>query len=394
MSLSIPTPTAATKPVLLVVDDEENVRLPMQLAFRSQYTVITARNSAEALAALEKQAVDLVLLDIKLANENGLDVLKLLKAKDPLLEVIMLTGFTTVEYMQQAWSHEAFAFLSKPFDLAATTDVLARAYIHRKRALDAKRALEGMGEENELFHIQNGVIHDITNLLTAISGTACLLHMKVARGPQSDQFLRDSLEALTSQVSLCCKLTHQYFKVIRMVSSGTATVQTQVADICSNLFSLLKTHTGLRNASFHFINVSPNPVVTVPALELFQVLLNLAINAAQSTAKQHTVSVEVADCAPPDIAVMQDSPTTRVIGVPTFVLAPRFVKIVVRDFGNGIQPDTLAKLFKNYHTTKPEGTGIGLPLVATFVAKHKMLLYLQTAPNKGTTVTLFVPAAS
>jgi len=70
------------------------------------------------------------------------------------------------------------------------------------------------------------------------------------------------------------------------------------------------------------------------------------------------------------------------------------VEISFTDTGTGMSPETLARAFEPFYTTKAKGTGLGLPIVKTIVDAHKRSIDLQSAPREGTTVRLRLPAAS
>ena len=69
------------------------------------------------------------------------------------------------------------------------------------------------------------------------------------------------------------------------------------------------------------------------------------------------------------------------------------VEICFTDTGTGMNPETLARAFEPFYTTKAKGTGLGLPIVKTIVDAHKGSIDLESAPREGTTVRLRLPAA-
>ena len=102
---------------ILVVDDEKSVRdsLKMVLEFES-YEVQFAENGQEALRVLNQSGVDLVLLDVKMAGMDGLEVLERIREKNAELPVIMISGHGTIETAVEATKLGAFDFLPKPLD--------------------------------------------------------------------------------------------------------------------------------------------------------------------------------------------------------------------------------------------------------------------------------------
>jgi len=104
-------------PTILVVDDEALIRWSLKDRLTEQgYRVIEADTAASAIAKSE-EAPDLVLLDYKLPDGDGLQVLKKLKERDPDVLVILLTAFSSIETAVEAMKHGAYHYANKPFNL-------------------------------------------------------------------------------------------------------------------------------------------------------------------------------------------------------------------------------------------------------------------------------------
>lgn len=104
---------------ILVVDDEPQIREMLSTYFASHgYAAASAGDSKETLLAVEREKVDVVVLDIGLAEEDGLKLLEKLKALHPELRVIMLTGMGFVEdLLQEAQQKGADGYVSKVLPL-------------------------------------------------------------------------------------------------------------------------------------------------------------------------------------------------------------------------------------------------------------------------------------
>jgi two-component system OmpR family response regulator len=107
------------KPHVLVVDDEPQIRELLSVYLkRHGYTVSTAATSTETLRLVAEAPVDLVVLDIGLAEEDGLALLSSLKSGHPKLRVVMLTGMGFVEdLLQEAHAKGADGYVSKVLPL-------------------------------------------------------------------------------------------------------------------------------------------------------------------------------------------------------------------------------------------------------------------------------------
>jgi len=120
-------------PGLLVVDDERSLRFSLgEWARDAGLRPLEATSGAEALTALRSNAVDVVLLDLRLGEEDGLQVLRRLREEDPALPVLMLTGHGTIAHAIEATRLGAYDFMLKPPDLEHLGVVIRRALEHAR----------------------------------------------------------------------------------------------------------------------------------------------------------------------------------------------------------------------------------------------------------------------
>ncbi len=101
---------------ILIIDDEEFIRENVNRVLRDEgYQVIQAVDGKSALERVTSEEIDLVLLDLNLGPENGIDVLKKMKELDPELLVIVITGYGSVESAVESLQSGAFHYMKKPF---------------------------------------------------------------------------------------------------------------------------------------------------------------------------------------------------------------------------------------------------------------------------------------
>lgn len=119
---------------ILIVDDEASVRdwLTIYLK-RAGHSYRTAANGAEALVALKEERFDLVITDLKMPKVSGLEVLRAVKERTPLTEVVMITAFATPQTAIEAMKAGAYDYLTKPFRIDEMGLIINRAL--EKRAL-------------------------------------------------------------------------------------------------------------------------------------------------------------------------------------------------------------------------------------------------------------------
>jgi len=102
---------------ILVVDDQKTVCYSIKRLLQTEgYDVLTAKDGEEALRMIGKGNVDLVIMDVRMPEMDGLEVLRLMKKAHHEVQVIMMTAFSTTEKAIQAMKLGAFDYLTKPFD--------------------------------------------------------------------------------------------------------------------------------------------------------------------------------------------------------------------------------------------------------------------------------------
>jgi len=113
---------------ILLVDDEADFVETLTKRFRiRKIPVASAGSGADALKLLEEQEFDVVILDVRMPGMGGMELLRLIRAKYPLTEVIMLTGHASLETGMQGMSMGAYDYVLKPADFDELLDKVRRA---------------------------------------------------------------------------------------------------------------------------------------------------------------------------------------------------------------------------------------------------------------------------
>jgi DNA-binding NtrC family response regulator len=103
---------------ILIVDDEKTIRWSLAEAIAAGgYDTVEAETAADGIAKFRDASPDLVVLDMKLPDGSGLDVLKMVKAEDPTVPVIMMTAYAEVETAVETMKNGAFDFIAKPYSV-------------------------------------------------------------------------------------------------------------------------------------------------------------------------------------------------------------------------------------------------------------------------------------
>src|SRR3989441_8747446 len=135
-----------TKPRLLIVDDEAEVRSVLNDLLGDTYQCAEAASAEEALAQLRKRDYHLVISDITMSGMSGLEMIAHVKVISPDTVIVMISGMQTIESAINALRLGAFDYLMKPFDLRQAEAAVTRALEHHE-LITAKRRYENHLEE-------------------------------------------------------------------------------------------------------------------------------------------------------------------------------------------------------------------------------------------------------
>lgn len=122
--------------VLLVDDEEAFVETLAERLEVRDFTVFTSFSGADAIGILEDKEVDVVVLDVLMPGQSGIDTLREIKSLNPLVEVIMLTGHATVETAIEGMKLGAFDYLMKPTETEDLTSKIKSAFARKAEQED------------------------------------------------------------------------------------------------------------------------------------------------------------------------------------------------------------------------------------------------------------------
>lgn len=226
---------------------------------------------------------------------------------------------------------------------------------HLQDALRRREKLAAIGS------LAAGVAHEVRNPLSSIKGFAAYFAAKYP--DDSDEKL--AAKTMMTEVDRLNKVISDLLDFAR-----TNDLQVKEADIAK----LIKHSLNLisRDVEIRGIKTSLSIPIDLPPVKLdpdrfTQALLNLYLNAVQAMNQSGELSVRVE----PDHY--------------------GYIKISVRDTGQGIPPDHIQDVFKPYFTTKPKGTGLGLAIVQKIVEAHHGVLTVSSEQGRGTEITINLP---
>ena len=133
---------------ILIVDDEEVLRDVLEVVLRREgFDVVSAASGEEALHLLDSEEVDLVILDVMLPGISGIDTLRAMRISNPLLPVIVITAFSSIDGAIDAMKHGAFHYIPKPFKNEEVVLTVNKALEQRRLSSENERLKAELSEK-------------------------------------------------------------------------------------------------------------------------------------------------------------------------------------------------------------------------------------------------------
>jgi two-component system NtrC family sensor kinase len=387
---------------ILIVDDQtDNLRVLAAVLEFAGYTNVTClSDSRQLLQIFGEIQPDLVLLDLHMPHVDGLaamDQLATVVPEDDYLPILVLTGDNTLGAKEQALSHGAHDFLSKPLNRTEVQlrvkNLLQTRHLHlqlKTQNVSLEQTNQKLREtQAHLIHSEKmsglgqlvaGIAHEINNPLAFVINNVFIvqegldkLALRGAELPPEESSrvsklqarIKDAYAGATRVKDLVSKL-----RTFSRLDEGTVKTINIHESIESVLLFLRHKMEGRIEVERNYGEVE---MLTCLAGELNQVLMNIVANA-----------IDAIDAS--------DGPGR--ITIATGQQNGHFV-IRVRDTGKGIPEGIRNRIFEPFFTTKPigQGTGLGLAISYGIMKAHQGSMEFSTKTGEGTEFTLKIPVA-
>lgn len=374
-----------TVPRVLVVDDElPNRELLEALLLPEGYEVVQAASGVEALGIVAVRRPDLVLLDVRMPEMDGIEACRRIREdlRMVFLPIVFVTAVGDRELRIRGIEAGADDFLTKPVDelelLVRVRNLLKLKRYHDQREhqrriveqdLESMRAqLVRIERLATLGTLASGVGHELNNIATVLES---VLLMMIGRGSSEMPVARyvEELERVRDHIS-----THAAHLLELGRPGPDHTEMLDLRYVLESTLSLLR----LAGKTKHLhvqCTVPDEPVlVTVNRTRIEQVLINLVANAADALD-------EVVGRERRIVVTLRSDPSSG------------RARCTVEDNGCGIPVEKLDAIFEPYFTTKAHGrgTGLGLPVVKHIVEGYGGTLSVETHPGQGATFRFDLP---
>lgn len=375
----------AVQSKVLVIDDEVGPRESLRILLKNDYQVFCADSVNRGVEMLREVRPDVVVMDIRMPGKSGIEGLREIRALDPLIAVIMLTGYGALETAQEALRLGASDYIKKPFDTKEMMEII-RTNV-RRTALNRKRA----GTERDLQELNSRLtselakkdrmaslgqasaelVHDLRNPLTVVLGYVQILSedLQKARQTQSGTFESSSeyISMIERNIERCRALIETWQDLGK--ANRPPARPLSPANVLREVVDAQRALAAARHADIKLEVSDPAVQIAGDAVQLGRALQNIIGNALDALRPQ-------GGC----IAI-------------TAGVHEQGYRIVVRDNGVGIPAENLPYLFEAYFTTKTsnKGTGLGLFITRRIIEDHKGTIAVESRMGEGTEMTIRLP---
>jgi two-component system sensor histidine kinase DctS len=234
----------------------------------------------------------------------------------------------------------------------------------RQRVQDQQ--LQHAGRVANLGEMASTLAHELNQPLQAITTHAGNAR-DYARVIKSEQ-LDASIKSIEAQAKRCAEIVRRFRDFIKKRTMGVEACD--IGEIATTVLALLRPQIKAQQARITTRLQTGLPLVQGDRLLLEQVLLNLILNAVQA---------------------MHDMPAQRRLVEIESKHAQGEVQVIISDHGPGIDPESAARLFEPYFTTKPDGLGLGLNICRSIIESHRGHLTFSNRPDGGAVFTIHIP---
>ena len=366
-------PGASPSRRVFVIDDDPVMLLSCRrILEKDGYEVETYSSGVEGIRRIEEVRPELLLVDLKMPELDGLQVIERVRAVDPEIIIAVITGYATVATAIDAMQAGAYDFLPKPFTPDELRLIVNRGHERWRLAAESAR-LRREKEEAERRFI-TFVSHQLKTPVVAAKQylDVLLFTSKDEMTPQT----RDWLARAQSRLDEMLGLIHDWLELARIDRGllGEPAASCDVAPVIAQVVEGLRTQAQAAGVTLHAEALAPLDPIRGDAASIGTVLSNLVGNGIKYNKVGGRVTVRTS----------RDGP---------------FAVVDVIDTGIGIAAESLPRLFEEFYRVRTEqtrdipGSGLGLAICQRLVAAFGGQIAVRSQPGEGTTFMVRMPFA-
>lgn len=366
---------AADAARIVVIDDDFAIRLACEkILARAGYRVEAFEDGEAGLSAVRERRPDLCVVDLKMPGLSGLEVVSRIREIDPLVLVIVITGYATVETAVDAMKEGAYDFLPKPFTPDELRIIVERGLEHRRLRL-AARASE-LEREMLKRRFLSFVSHQLRTPLVAIHQYLDVMR-RLGDAPGAAEKRADWIDRCLARTSELQELIDDWLTLSRLEGGRTMAREIRPVEVGPVVETVVRSYEEMARQEGVELSVDlpePGPVARADRNCLSVLVDNLVTNAIKYNRPGGSVEV-----------------SARLVG--------EEVVVAVRDTGVGIEPAVRERLFDEFYRVQedapgaPKGTGLGLPICRRIVGELGGAIEVESEPGAGSTFRVRLPAA-
>ena len=377
----------ATFRVLLIEDDEDDYILVRKLFSRiasAHYELDWVQTYTAALSAMAKGKHDVFLVDYRLGERNGIELLEEIRAKGSHTPAIFLTGHPDRTIDVEAMKAGADDYLVKGQISADLLERSVRYAIERRQAAETHRQLEEQLRQAQKMEavgtLSGGIAHDFNNILAAIIGFTEMVIDDVSDNPDVQHKMEQVLKAgfrgrdLVKQILTFSRRSEKEKKELHL------------SPLIQETFKLLRASIPT-TVEMKFDLDAGRDVVHGDPSQVQQIMMNLCANASHAMRERGGIL---------EVSLRAMNLDSREL-LPEPDMSPgEYLILSVRDAGHGIDEAVMKRIFEPFFTTKErgQGTGLGLAVVYGIVKSHHGGISVSSRPNQGSVFRVYLPATS
>lgn len=355
---------AVGRKILVVDDNADFIDFIRRFLESKDFRVSIALNGKTAIEKTLSDIPELVLLDLKLPDMPGEEVLKSIKGIDKDIAIVVITGFGGEQVAVDMMRKGATDFLSKPIDHQVLLSSM-------KNALEIRDAQIEDGRSDRYPSLEKFfpfLAHEIRNPLHAISGALAIIQR---RSDLKDELLSQSVKIISEEVKHLNEFVQECLNFVRppnMVRIAEVEINEVVSVVMNVISHMFESESRKIRVT---MDMNPNlPKIYVNYEEIKQAFLNIVKNAFEAMPEGGQFTIRTRRQSDP----------------------PKCIEVTFADSGIGIKKENLSKLSNPFFTTKLRGTGLGLAICHRIInERHGGKIYIESEENKGTTIKVELP---